>query len=110
MAQRHVSCLLPKMVSTNADCGSAWRLAVAPVVERRREWRPGSLPGVQAFRNSRRADAETIGDQQGARQSRPGPVSRLHGCRLPHRQGVDDEIADARDSRGWSLLASSRCS
>jgi len=31
MAQRHVSCLLPKMVSTNADCGSAWRLAVAPV-------------------------------------------------------------------------------
>jgi hypothetical protein len=60
---------------SNADCGPSLAAgcrsggrAAAPVAAR-------ISSGVQAFRNSRRADAETIGDHQGAATIPPGTCS-----------------------------------
>ena len=76
--------------------GRPWRLAVAAVVERRREGQPGSLPGCRLSATLGGPTPRRLAISRARRQSRPGPVSRLHGCRLPHRQGADNEIADAR--------------
>jgi hypothetical protein len=64
--------LRPNMVSADADCGPS--LAAGCRCGGRAAARVAARisSGVQAFRHSRRADAETIGDQQGAATIPPG--------------------------------------
>jgi hypothetical protein len=83
--------------------GRAWRLAVAPVVERRREWRPECLPGCRLSATLSEPTPRRLAISRARRHCRRDLFSRLHGCRLPHRQGADNELADAR------TLASDPC-